>query len=95
MSGLNSGKFALGASGTLAGLNDTARGEFLDYCPEIRMMFPILHAPDCFGSDPNAIKCLQVLCEKGGIKCFKNATIGYVHHAKKIKVNINIAVSSI
>ena len=37
---------SIGAVGTMAGLNHTARQQFLDYCPELKMLFPVLHYPD-------------------------------------------------
>ena len=63
------GRGAVGAVGTMGGLNHTARQQFLDYCPELKMLFPVLHYPDCFGSEPNPLMCIKALCENGGIRC--------------------------
>lgn len=63
------GRGALGAVGTMGGLNHTARQQVLDYCPELKMLFPVLHYPDCFGSEPNPLMCIKALCENGGIRC--------------------------
>lgn len=59
----------LGAAGTLAGLNDTARIAAMEYCPELKMFFPALHNSACFGAEPDALGCFQYLCEFGGLKC--------------------------
>ena len=37
---------SIGAVGTMAGLNHTARQQFLDYCPELKMLFPVRHYPN-------------------------------------------------
>jgi hypothetical protein len=59
----------LGAMNTLAHLNDTTRQYYLDYCPELKMIFPSLHNPSCFGAEPDPLGCFQSLCENGGLKC--------------------------
>eukprot|EP01038_Epipyxis_sp_PR26KG_P015472 gene15472-20876_t len=63
---------AFGAVGTLASQNDANRQFLLDYCPEMKMMFPSLHNPSCFGAEPNAIECFKYLCNFGGLKCKSN-----------------------
>ena len=46
----NGGVLSLGAVGTLGALDDTQRQARIDYCPELKMMFPSLHSPTCFGA---------------------------------------------
>ena len=48
-----------GASGILSGLNDTDRQTFINYCPELKMFFPSLHSPHCFGADPDPLGCFR------------------------------------
>lgn len=50
-------------------LNDTLRTQYIEYCPEIKMMFPTLHSDKCFGAEPRALDCFRFLCEYGGLKC--------------------------
>lgn len=58
--GQHSGLFLpLGASGTLPYLNDTVRSQFIDTCPEMKMMYPSLHSPACFGAEPDPLKCFR------------------------------------
>ena len=52
----------LTASGTLAGVRMQERAEFLDYCMELKIIFPLLHDPACFGADPNATLCALSIC---------------------------------
>ena len=49
-------------SGTLAQLNWTARESLLLVCPELKLIFPSLHEPSCFGAHPNGAKCKQTIC---------------------------------
>jgi hypothetical protein len=49
-------------SGTLAHLNWTAREAFLQTCPELKLIFPSLHEPACFGAHPNGTKCKATIC---------------------------------
>jgi hypothetical protein len=49
-------------SGTLAHLNWTAREAFLQTCPELKIIFPSLHEPACFGAHPNGTKCKATIC---------------------------------
>lgn len=62
---------SLVATGTLAASDDMKREEFLAYCPELKVIFPVLHNPNCFGAEPNAEKCAASICalkpdRKGG-----------------------------
>jgi hypothetical protein len=82
MSGDHAVGAPLGAFGVLAGLNDSARQRYLDYCPEMKMMFPSLHNPACFGAEPDPIGCFRYLCEHGGLKCNKH---GHTELAAKNK----------
>ena len=49
-------------SGTQARLNWTAREGMLAVCPELKMIFPSLHEPACFGARPNPEKCKGSIC---------------------------------
>jgi hypothetical protein len=69
MSGSVASGGPLGATGVLAGLNDSSRQKYLDYCPELKMLFPSLHSPHCFGAEPDPLECLKFLCGGGGLKC--------------------------
>lgn len=50
------------ASGTLSGLSDKERSEFFDYCPEIKVIFPSLHNPGCFGANLQRDQCARSIC---------------------------------
>ncbi len=80
-----------GAVGTMGGMNDKTRQGLLDYCPELKMMFPALHSSACFGADPNVIECMKYLCVDGGLKCWKkNATVAWVDaYGRSVVVNVN------
>ena len=61
------------ASMTLPELSDEARESFLRYCLELKMIFPSLHNPNCFGAHPNPEKCRKSICaldknRKGGCR---------------------------
>lgn len=49
-------------SGTQAGLNYTLRDNVLSTCPELKVIFPSLHEPACFGAHPNGPKCKESIC---------------------------------
>mmetsp|Transcript_26701 Transcript_26701/g.47050 ORF Transcript_26701/g.47050 Transcript_26701/m.47050 type:complete len:191 (+) Transcript_26701:1-573(+) len=49
-------------SGTQASLNWTARETLLSVCPELKIIFPSLHEPSCFGAHPNGEKCKATIC---------------------------------
>ena len=66
---INDNSFA--ASGTLAAATDEQREAFFAYCPELKLIFPSLHNPGCFGASPNPEKCEKSICalkkdRKGG-----------------------------
>lgn len=56
-------------SGVMSELNDTLRTMYIEYCPEIKMLFPTLHNGKCFGAEPRPLECFRYLCERGGLKC--------------------------
>ena len=62
-------KRPIGAIGTLAGLSTEARNEALEYCPELKLFYPSLAGPPCFGAAPNAAACFKFLCDSGGLRC--------------------------
>lgn len=49
-------------SGTLPNLENNLRHMVLETCPEIKMIFPSLHNPNCFGAHPNATGCAESIC---------------------------------
>lgn len=61
---------ALVASGTLPGLDDKAREAFMQVCPEVKIFYPALHNPNCFGAVVHKEECAASICalnkEKGG-----------------------------
>ena len=58
-----------GAIGTLAGLTEPQRLKAIDYCPELKLFYPVLSHPSCFGAAPKPVECFKALCETGGLKC--------------------------
>lgn len=50
------------ASGILPDISFQQRDEFLAYCPEIKLIYPSLHDPNCFGASPNAEECAKSIC---------------------------------
>lgn len=50
------------AAGTLPGLTDDDRNKFIMACPDIKMVYPALHNPACFGAVPEADKCGASIC---------------------------------
>lgn len=50
------------ASGTLSDLTFLDRDKFLQYCPELKMVYPNLHDPHCFGAAPNGEECAKAIC---------------------------------
>lgn len=62
---------ALAASGTLQGASYDVRESFMNKCLELKLLFPSLHDPHCFGAHPNAEECAKSICalqkdHKGG-----------------------------
>mmetsp|Transcript_7239 Transcript_7239/g.12648 ORF Transcript_7239/g.12648 Transcript_7239/m.12648 type:complete len:286 (-) Transcript_7239:95-952(-) len=58
-------------SGTMSHLGNAARELMLDLCPELKVIFPSLHNPFCFGAHPKGEKCAESICalkkdRKGG-----------------------------
>ena len=52
----------LTATGTLGQVGNIERAKFLDYCIELKMIFPLLHDPACFGANPNGTLCALSIC---------------------------------
>lgn len=82
----------LAVSGTLGGLSDQTRQEYLDYCPEMKMMFPSLHNAACFGAEPNALECFKYLCITSRLRCGEKFTDISFTNAKNRKVSIHISL---
>lgn len=59
-------------SGTIPQFSHPARELMLDLCPELKLIFPSLHNPACFGAHPKSDKCAESICalrkdpKKGG-----------------------------
>ncbi|CAB9497606.1 expressed unknown protein [Seminavis robusta] len=49
-------------SGTQAQLTFQEREDLLMVCPELKVIFPSLHEPACFGAKPNPEKCKATIC---------------------------------
>lgn len=49
-------------SGTQANLNFTTRESILFLCPELKVIFPSLHEPTCFGAHPQPETCRSTIC---------------------------------
>jgi hypothetical protein len=52
----------LAVSGTQAGLTYKERDSLLKHCPELKMIFPSLHEPSCFGAHPVKDTCQATIC---------------------------------
>mmetsp|Transcript_32979 Transcript_32979/g.79760 ORF Transcript_32979/g.79760 Transcript_32979/m.79760 type:complete len:332 (+) Transcript_32979:67-1062(+) len=49
-------------SGTQPNLNFTTRESILFLCPELKVIFPSLHEPTCFGAHPKPETCRSTIC---------------------------------
>jgi hypothetical protein len=49
-------------SGTLPGLTDAEREKFILTCPEMKIMFPSVHSPHCYGNHVDSEKCAKSIC---------------------------------
>jgi len=49
-------------SGTQANLPWNVRDALLQICPEYKLIFLLLHNPNCFGASPNADTCAASIC---------------------------------
>jgi hypothetical protein len=49
-------------SGTLSAVPYDDRQAFLNVCPEIKMFYPSLHDPHCFGAEPDGEQCAKTIC---------------------------------
>lgn len=85
----------LGASGVLGHLPDLARQKYVDFCPEMKMFYPSLHSPHCFGAEPNTLKCIKYLCLYGGLKCGKTDQSSLKWFDPKSKKEIMISLKAI
>lgn len=55
---------AFSVSGTLPHVSWEDRNEVINYCPELKTIFPSLHEPSCFGADISKTreKCAATIC---------------------------------
>lgn len=65
-SALNDNVFAV--SGTLPSVSYQQRDQFLMLCPEMKLFYPPLHDPNCFGAHPDGDKCALSICALQGKK---------------------------
>jgi hypothetical protein len=49
-------------SGILPAVPFRERDKFIGYCPEVKMFYPSLHDPACFGASPDSEKCAASIC---------------------------------
>jgi len=49
-------------SGTLPEMPFEVRDAFLTVCPELKMIFPSMHEPACFGAHPDPVGCKKSIC---------------------------------
>lgn len=49
-------------SGTLGNMDHEIRENLLSLCPELKLIFPVLHNPNCFGASVNKEKCASSIC---------------------------------
>jgi hypothetical protein len=49
-------------AGTQPRLSYQELDALLKHCPELRVIFPSLHEPACFGAHPNGAKCKETIC---------------------------------
>jgi hypothetical protein len=65
-------------------MNTSQRTSYIDYCPEIKILFPVLHSSECFGQAPKPVACFQFLCKSGGLRCTEDpADAQWVQHTRK------------
>lgn len=79
--------------GTLQQFNDEVRRKYLDYCPELKMVFPSMHNPFCFGHSTFADFCFKSLCLDGGVDCNARNFSFQFNNRKEDKVTM-ISISS-
>ena len=49
-------------SGTVSKMDHDKRELLLAMCPELKVIFPVLHNPSCFGARPDGEKCAATIC---------------------------------
>lgn len=67
------------------GLNVTLRTQYIEYCPEIKMLFPTLHSDKCFGAEPSPLDCFRFLCQYGGLKCDRQGGAQEIEWSQSLK----------
>ena len=55
-------RLPLVVAGTQSRLTYAKRDSLLKHCPELKVIFPSLHEPACFGAHPNAETCKASIC---------------------------------
>jgi hypothetical protein len=66
-------------------MNTSQRTSYIDYCPEIKILFPVLHSSECFGQSPKPVACFKFLCSSGGLHCVEGnpVEVQWVQHTRK------------
>jgi hypothetical protein len=59
---MNSTHFPFSVSDTLPGISLESRAHLIDLCPEMKILFPSLHEPGCFGASLQREKCAASIC---------------------------------
>ena len=83
---------SLGATGTYAGMKDQERQKMIDYCPELKLFFPSLHAGACFGATPDPITCFEYLCVNAGLHCNSDMTKTWTDLKKNVKTTLTLKI---
>lgn len=58
----NETHFPFSVSDTLPGVKLDIRAQIIDLCPEMKILFPSLHEPGCFGASLQREKCAASIC---------------------------------
>ena len=48
--------------GTLPSVTFEERDKFMKLCPEMKIFYPSLHDPGCFGAQPDGERCKKTIC---------------------------------
>jgi hypothetical protein len=77
-------------------MNTSQRSAFIDYCPEIKILYPVLHSSECFGQSPQPLACFQFLCSSGGLRCESVGQRQWIHTSRSgqaFRIDLNLSSS--